>query len=299
MNNYTNEQIYEKINQRIDYKELTRILEHDLNHIANTTWTEETNTIEFKAFFDFDEFETAIAFQAEGQGQPQRITPVLITLLNGDYTEPKGPQLFATTFRIEAFGFESDKDRLREIFEIYSSLNQGAILSGLFGSSLTTSFTDFPIVTPPEPYKGANRISVFMIWNLNFIFSGQLANDVKIKIDDEEIDFTAFNIRREREQDSIQRNNQDETESITRSQMLVFSGAIVYDGKEVSKKLLRNIKNLGEGLSDTFSLEIEYPEIEDTDNYTVLISSGDVSIPSGGIISLDFSMTIADAQSGV
>lgn len=163
MNNYTNEQIFEKLNQRIDYRELTRILEHDLNHIANTTWEQGDNIIEFKTFFDFDEFETSIQFQAEGEGQPQRITPVLITLLTGDFTEPKGPQLFATTFRIEAFGFESDKERLREIFEIYSSLNQGAILSGLFGSSMTTSFTDFPIVTPAEPYKGANRMSVFML----------------------------------------------------------------------------------------------------------------------------------------
>ena len=163
MNNYTTEQIFEKLGQRIDYKELVRILENDLNHIANTTWKEGQDFIEFKAFFDFAEFETAIQFQAEGEGQPQRITPVLVSLLNGDFTEPKGPQLFATTFRIEAFGFESDKDQLREIFEIFGSLNQGAILSGMFGSSMTTSFTDFPIMTPPEPYKGANRMSIFML----------------------------------------------------------------------------------------------------------------------------------------
>lgn len=37
MNNYTTEQIFEKLGQRIDYKELVRILENDLNHIANTT----------------------------------------------------------------------------------------------------------------------------------------------------------------------------------------------------------------------------------------------------------------------
>lgn len=81
--------------------------------------------------------------------------------------------------------------------------------------------------------------------------------------------------------------------------MLVFSGGVIYDGKDVSKKLLRNIKNLGQNLSEVFILEIEYPEIEDTDTYNVLISSGDISIPSGGIISLDFSMAIADVQSGV
>jgi hypothetical protein len=71
--------------------------------------------------------------------------------------------LFNTTFRIEAFGFDEDKERLREIFEIFSSLNQGAILTGMFGSSMTTSFTDFPIMTPAEPYKGSNRMSIFLI----------------------------------------------------------------------------------------------------------------------------------------
>ena len=81
--------------------------------------------------------------------------------------------------------------------------------------------------------------------------------------------------------------------------MLVFSGGVIYDGKDVTKKLLRNIKNLGQGLLETFELEIEYPEIEDTDTYNVLIVDGDIAIPSGGIISLDFTMTITDVQSGV
>lgn len=81
--------------------------------------------------------------------------------------------------------------------------------------------------------------------------------------------------------------------------MLVFAGSLLYDGKEVSKKLLRNIKNLGQGLLENFELEIEYPEIEDVDTYNVLISSGDIAVPSGGVISLDFTMTITDVQSGV
>lgn len=100
-------------------------------------------------------------------------------------------------------------------------------------------------------------------------------------------------------QDTIQRNNEDETKTITRSQMLLFSGGIIYDGKDVTKKLLRNIKNLGQGLLENFTLEIEYPEIEDTDTYNVLLVEGSVSIPSGGVISLDFSMAITDSESGV
>jgi len=163
VNNYTTEQIFDRLSRRIDYNELARILEADLNHIANATWEEGKPHIEFKSFFDYAEFETAIQIQHEGEGQPQKITPVLLSLLNGDFTEPKGPQLFNTTFRIEAFGFDSDKERLREIFELFSSLNQGAILSGMFGSTMTTSFTDFPIMTPAEPYKGANRMSIFLL----------------------------------------------------------------------------------------------------------------------------------------
>ena len=37
LNNYTTEQIFEKLSKRIDYHELARILEGDLNHIANAT----------------------------------------------------------------------------------------------------------------------------------------------------------------------------------------------------------------------------------------------------------------------
>jgi len=162
-NSYTNEDIFEQVSRRIDYEELVRILEHDLNHIANTTWQEGDSILEFKVFFDTDEFNTTVSLQHEGEGQPQLVTPVLVSLITGSYSQPKGPQIFNTTFRIEAFGFANDRERLREVFELYSSLNQGAILSGLFGSSLTTSFTDFPIITPPEPYKGMNRLSVFMV----------------------------------------------------------------------------------------------------------------------------------------
>ena len=294
MNNYTIEQIEEKLSKRIDYQEIARVLEGDLNHIANITWEEGNSIVEFRVFFDYAEFETAIQVQHEGEGQPQRITPVLLSLLNGDFTEPKGPELFNATFRVEAFGFDQDKERLRVIFEVFSSLNQGAILSEMFGATLTTSFTDFPIMTPAEPYKGVNRFSVFFVWNMNFLFTGQLGNDVKVLIDGEKLDFTSFAIRRERIQETDQPNNKDETVSIASSQMLVFSGGIVYDNKNTSKKLLRNIKNLGAGLTENFTLEIEYPSVGDTDTYNVLLMDGDISIPSGGVMSLTFTMAITE-----
>lgn len=88
---------------------------------------------------------------------------MLISLLDGQFSEPKGPQLFNLLFRIEAFAFAKDKDPIRRTFETYNKLNQGAIYSGMFSSALTTSFTEFPVVTPPEPYKGMDRFSVFML----------------------------------------------------------------------------------------------------------------------------------------
>ena len=163
MNNYTTDDIFRVLNNRIDYNEIARVLELDLNNIANTTYQEGDDIIEFKAFFDFAEFDTFVNLQAAGEGQPQLVTPVLVSLLDGQFSEPKGPQLFNVLFRVEAFGFEKDKDRLRLIFEVYNKLNQGAILTGMFGSSLVTSFTEFPVMTPPEPYKGMNRMSVFML----------------------------------------------------------------------------------------------------------------------------------------
>jgi hypothetical protein len=36
-NSYTTEQILEKVGKRIDYNELVRIFEYDLNYISNTT----------------------------------------------------------------------------------------------------------------------------------------------------------------------------------------------------------------------------------------------------------------------
>jgi len=294
-NSYTTEQILEKVSKRIDYKELVRVLEYDLNYISNTTSKDNDNIIDFKVFFDFGEFQTAVDLQHEGEGQPQRTTPVLVTLLNGDYTTQKGPQLFNTTYRIEAFGFEQDKDRLREIFEVYSSLNQGTIVSGLLGSNMATSFTDFPVITPPEPYKGFNRFSIFLLWNLNFIYSGMLSNEIQVKLDDDTLDVQNLSIHRERNINSIQRSNENETVSIAHSQVITFSGTVIYDGSDAAKKLLHNIKTLGHELNEIFDLSIDYPELEEKDEYKVILTSGNVIIPAGEIVTLDFTFILDDA----
>ena len=294
MNNYTVDDIFEKLNNRIDYNEIARVLELDLNNIADTTWQEGDDILEFKAFFDFAEFDTFVNLQAPGEGQPQLITPVLISLLDGQFSEPKGPQLFNVLFRIEAFAFAKDKDRIRQIFEVYNKLNQGAILTGMFGSSLVTSFTEFPVMTPPEPYKGMDRMSVFMLWNLSFIYTGQLSNDVKLRVDNEQLDFTIVSLARHRTTDTVQRNNEDETISIPTNQNISISVSTIYDGSEVSKKILRNIKNLGFGLTETFEVEIEYPEIEDTDTYKTVLTEGTIDITQGSVLNMTFAMSITD-----
>jgi hypothetical protein len=183
---------------------------------------------------------------------------------------------------------------LREIFEVFSSLNQGAIVTGLLGSNMATSFTDFPIMTPPEPYKGFNRLSVFMVWNLNFIYSGLLSNEIEITLDNENLDVQNLTIGRERTFNSIQRSNEDESVSLAHTQILTFGGSIIYDGSNAAKKLLRNIKNLGHELNEIFTLTVKYPELDETDTYKVIVNSGNISIPAGGIISLDFTMILED-----
>lgn len=300
----TREQIREVLDSQIDYKELTRLIELDLNILAQELITQPEDYIEFKAFFDFGEFDTTINLQAPGEGNGFYPTPVLVSLIDGNYTTQKGPQVFSTIFTIEAFGFEKDAENLRKIFDAYSKLNQGQIKTDEFGHYKIISFTDFPVMTTPAPYKGMNRLSVFLTLNLSFIYDGQLSNQVKILLDDEEIDLLSFNISRQRIGDSIQRNNKDETETIQKAQILSFSGSFIYNGSDVGKKVIRNIKNLGYGLNQSFELKVIYSDIGDLDTngnmvpdidiYNVIISEGDITILQGGYLQLTFSMVIND-----
>lgn len=298
----TREQIKEALDSQIDYKELTRLIELDLNILAQELITQPEDYIEFKGFFDFGEFDTTINLQAPGEGNGFYPTPVLVSLIDGNYTTQKGPQVFSTIFTIEAFGFEKDAENLRKIFDAYSKLNQGQIKTDEFGHYKTISFTDFPVMTTPTPYKGMNRLSVFITLNLSFIYDGQLSNQVRILLDNEEIDLLSFNISRQRIGDSIQRNNKDETETIQKAQILSFSGSFIYNGSNVGKKVVRNIKNLGYGLNQGFILKVIYSDIgnldinnnlvPDTDTYNVIISEGDITILQGGYLQLTFSMVI-------
>ena len=296
--NYTQQDILDKIARRIDYQEVARLLELDLNTIAQQVVTNPEDYLEFKVFFDFGEFDTTINGQAPGEGQGFHITPVLLSLVSGNYTTEKGPQIYQTQFRVEAFAFQKDMENLRAVFEVYSSLNQGAVSTGLFANALTTSITDFPVFSEVTQYKGFERVSVFMSWLMTFIYSGQLANEVAYTINSNAANLLDLTIKRLRVGDSIQRNNEEETSTLNKSQVLTFTGFMVYDGTEAAKTLLRNIKNLGQGLADEFTFTVTYPaitedDIAETDTYTVVITEGDIKITQGGYINLTFGMTLA------
>jgi len=289
----TSEQIIEKLNKRIDYSEIVRLLELDLNVIAQEVLTNPEDLIEFKVFFDYGEFDTAVNAQAPGEGAGFFTTPVLLSLIDGDYSTEKGPQVYQTQFRIEVFAFEKDMENVRAILEVYSSLNQGGVPSDLFAPALTTSITDFPVFTQPIQYKGFTRISAFMTWVLTFIYSGQMANEIKVSIDDDELNLLALNIKRTRVGDSVQRNTESETTTVNTGQSLVFSGSFIYDNSDAANSILNNIKNFGStDLNTVYSLEVEYPSMEVSDTYSVVLTEGDVNIVQGGYVTIDFVMVI-------
>ena len=249
-------------------------------------------------FFDYGEFDTTVNAQSPGEGAGFHITPVLLRLVGGDYTMKTGPQIFQTQFRIEAFGFTKDMENIRAVLEVYSALNQGAFSTDLFANAMTTSITDFPIFSESMPYKGFDRISAFLSWHLTFVYSGQMSNDVKITIDGEPLNTLDFSIKRMRNGNSIQRNNESETRTLNDNQVLVFTGFTVFDGGISTTKIMREIKNLGTDLNVPLELKIKYPviiedEIPEQDIYTVVLTEGDINITQGGYLNLTFALALA------
>jgi len=290
---YTVQDIQDKLNKRIDYQEIIRLLELDLNTIAAEVITDPEQFIEFKVFFDSDEFDTTINLQGVGEGNGFFITPVMLQLIGGDYATEKGPEVFQVEFRIETFAMQQDLDNIRKVLEIYSSLNQGGITKDVFANALTSSITDFPVVSEPFQYKGFTRISAFMSWILTIIYSGQLANEVGIKIDGDDINLLSFNINRTRTNDSIHRNTASETSTINKSQLLVFNCGMIYDNSDIAKKMFKNIKDLNSNMNQSFYLTVQYPILNETDTYNVILTDGDIQINAGGYVTLTFTLTLA------
>lgn len=257
---YTTSDIQEALEKQVNYEELARILELDLNNIAGQVIEEPENTITFKVFFDSGEFETCISDSLPGEGEGFLITPVLLKFINGNYSTMRGPKFFSTVFSIEVVGYEKDRENLRKIFETYSYMNQGIIDKDELGIYITKTL-EFPFFDEPFQLKGETRFQGFMRLFLNYMYSGQLANQITTTIDGDSVILQNLVIRRQRTPDAAQRNGETEVKVIHKNQILSFSASMLYDGSDAAKKILRNIKNFGSGLNEEFTLEITYPNI--------------------------------------
>lgn len=298
---YTTLDIQEALEKQINYEELSRILELDLNNVAEELIEEAQDTITFKVFFDSGEFETTISDTLPGEEEGFLTTPVLLKFVNGNYSTMRGPKFFSTVFSIEVMGYEKDRENLRTIFETYSYMNQGLIDKDELGFYITKTL-EFPFFDQPFQLKGETRFQGFMRLFLNYMYSGQMSNEVITSLDDEEVVIQNLQIKRTRNPKSDQMNEITEVTNIYESQILVFSGSMIYDGSNAAKKLFRNIKTVNAGINQDFTFKITYPNIgevieeefvADVDTYAVYLDNGEVSITEGGVILMDFVFTLA------
>lgn len=265
---------YEEINialsKQVNYLELARLIELDLNNIAEQLITEPLDIIEFKVFFEFDEFDTRTKAQSLGEGSPVRETPVLLTFISGDYSSKRGPQFFSTIFNLEILGFEKDLENLRKIFESYAYMNQGRMDDDI--GITTTRFVEFPVFTDMFDLHGLRRVQGFQRLFMSYIYSGQLSNQVSVKLDGEDLIVNEFSISRQRSAKSIVGNTGEAT-TLHTDQALGFGGVMFFDNSEPAKKILRSIKNKGEGLNNSFSLELVYPNITTSTGFSWELAS--------------------------
>ena len=295
---YTYEDIQAALEKQVNYAEITTLLEVDLNNIADEVIEDPTKKIEFKVFFDSGEFNSVLNEKEVGEGDGMFITPVLFKFINGDYSTMKGPKFFSTVFSIEVMGFERDRENLRKIFETYSYMNQGLIEQ--IDELYMTKTLEFPYFGEQFPLKGIDRVQGFMRLFMNYMYDGQMSNDVTYKLDADEIVIQGFALTRQRTPRADQMNTQTETTNIYESQIITFSGSMIYDGSDAAKKLLRGLKTLNSGLNQKYDFEISFPNIldesenPDTDTYKVYLDNGTISIDEGGVVFLNFTFTLAE-----
>lgn len=282
----TREEIMVALDKTIDYKALSEILEIDLNNIA-TEINETGDPLSFKVFFDFNDFDTTIEGQAPGEGEGFYDTPILLSLLDGDFATERGPNIYSLVFNIEAFGFEKDRALIRKVFETYGALNQGKIQKEEISNAHSISFVSFPMITQPMPYKGQNRFSIFMSWTLTSIFEGQLTNDIKLEVEDEEIACTILNYQRKNNLETTQPNTEPILKNYSTSSFRAISGQFIYKNKPKEKEILQEI--LGNTVGKTFQIKLTFPLAEVEETYNMVLESGNISIIEGGILSIEFS----------
>ena len=256
----TYEDIQNAINKQIQYQELADLLEVDLNNISDRINEDPQKLIVFKVFFDTGEFNTVVQEGGHGEGTGFRITPILLRFVNGDYGTLKGPQFFSTVFNIEVLGYDDQRTELRKIFETYSYMNQGIIDKDEVGIYITKTL-EFPIFSEPFQLKGEMRTQGFMRLFINYMHNGQMSNDVIYKLDGGEALIQGFALSRQRTPRADQMNSETETTNIYESQVITFSGSMLYDGSYAAKKLFRGLKTLNSGLNQKYRFEVIYPNI--------------------------------------
>jgi hypothetical protein len=290
------EEIQAAIAKQINYAELASLLELDLQSIADEVVTEAEDYIEFKVFFDSGEFETAIEAQNLGAGPGLQKTPILLSFINGDYSTSRGPQFFSTVFAIEVFGFENDRELLRKIFESYSYLNQGKVDSEDLGIYTTTTL-EFPTFTAPFQHKGSTRTQGFMRLFMNYMYTGQMSNDVGITIDTNEFKPQLFKITKQRTAESSQEGGQSEVTNIYNSEVTTISGSVLYDGSDAAIALFEGIVELNANINKEYTIITQYNNIGTTPfimEYDVRLDNGEALLSEGGVMQLTYSFVLSD-----
>ena len=130
---------------------------------------------------------------------------------------------------------------------------------------------------------------------MSYMYDGQMSNEVVMTIDSDPLVTQSFSIARARNSKSNQENNHQEVVTIYENQILTFSGSMLFDNSAAAVKLLNNIKTLDSGINTEYALAITYPAISATpDTYIVSLGSGNISINEGGVITLNFVLTLAE-----
>ena len=112
-------------------------------------------------------------------------------------------------------------ENLRKIFETYSYMNQGLIDKDELGIYITKTL-EFPFFDEPFQLKGETRFQGFMRLFLNYMYSGQLANQITQQLMVMILYSKAFNIKRQRTPDAAQRNDETEVKVIHKNQITFF-----------------------------------------------------------------------------
>lgn len=297
---YSQEDIIKKTDGLIDYKELNRLIELDLNTIAETYLSTlegyPENMIQFEVFDDFGTFNKYIELQGPGIGQQTPITPVLISNLGGSFNNEKGPEVYMLNFEMQAYGFEDDHLNLRNIFTIYAEIKHGKTeylesITGEDGGS-ASYYHMLPAFGVPVSDGGVRRITLFQNYGMTIVKEGKLFNQAVFTYDGHELDVLAFNVQKSKQTGSGQKNSQAFIGTQAESQTIVVSLNMISDDSRGSRLLSEDIRKYHVGLNQKREISITYPG-EAPDSYTVILTDGGIQGTAGGYFTINATFNLA------